>query len=148
MRCLFILNFGYDLVYHHSLPSIPTTIQTTYETFYGKFPEGGVSVDFVRRCRPVSEALGYYMVTMFLAWEESWYQKHFDATTRRQNLFSAMVIGCLGGMREKMETLIVSSSVFMEDESSQATVDSLFEKVSSIMHCCSSVSLLCIIMRH
>ena len=44
-----------------------------------------------------------------------------------------------------METLIVSSSVFMEDESSQATVDSLFEKVSSIMHCCSSVSLLCIV---
>ena len=54
-------------------------------------------------------------------------------------------MGCLGGMREKMETLIVSSSVFMEDEISQATVDSLFEKVSSIMHCCSSVSLSCIV---
>ena len=54
-------------------------------------------------------------------------------------------MGCLGGMREKMETLIVSSSVFMEDESSQATLDSLFEKVSSIIHCCSSVSLLCIV---
>ena len=54
-----------------------------------------------------------------------------------------MVMGCLGGMQEKLETLIVSSSMFMEDEISQATVDILFEKVSSIMHCCSSVSLLC-----
>ena len=125
--------------------AIPTTIQTTYETFYGKCPEGRVSVDFVRRCRPVAEALGYYMVAMFLAGEESWDQMFFDATTRRQNPFSAMVMGCLGRMREKMETLIVSSSVFMEDESSQATVDSLFEKVSSIMHCWSSVSLLCIV---
>ena len=56
-----------------------------------------------------------------------------------------MVMGCLGGMREKMETVIVSSSVFMEDEISQASVDSLFEKVISIMNCCSSVSLLCIV---
>ena len=77
---------------------IPTTIQTTYVTFYGKYPEGRVSVDFVRRCRPVAEALGYYMVAMFLAGEESWDQMFFDATTRRQNPFSAMVMGCLGGM--------------------------------------------------
>ena len=124
--------------------AIPTTIQTTYETFYGKCPEGRVSVDFVRRCRTVAEALGCYMVAMFSEVEESWYQIFFAVTTRRQNPFSAMVMGCLGGMREKMETVIVSLSVFMEDESSQATVDSLFEKVSSIMHCCSSVSLFCI----
>ena len=44
-----------------------------------------------------------------------------------------------------METVIVSSSVFTEDESSQANVESLFEKVSSIMHCCFSVSSLCIV---
>ena len=82
--------------------AIPTTIQTTYETFYGKCPEGRVSVDFLRRCRPVAEALGYYMVNMFLAGEESWDKLFFDATTRRQNPLSAMVMGCLGGMREKM----------------------------------------------
>ena len=54
--------------------AIPNTIQTAYETFYGKCPEGRVLVDFVRSCRPVAEALGYYMVAMFLAGEESWDQ--------------------------------------------------------------------------
>ena len=85
-----------------------------------------MSVDFLKRCRPVAEALGYYMLAMFLAGEESWDKMFFYATTRRHNPFSAMVMGCLGGMQDKMETVIVSSSVFMEDESSQATVDSLF----------------------
>ena len=51
-----------------------------------------------------------------------------------------MVMDCLGGMQEKMETVIVSSSVFMVDEISKENVDSLCEKVSSNMHCCSSVS--------
>ena len=65
--------------------AIHTTIQTTYKPFYEKCLEDRVSVDFVRRCRPVAEVLGYYMAAMFLVGEESWYQMFFDATTRRQN---------------------------------------------------------------
>ena len=66
---LWVVQLCIDLLVTGVTPSaIPTTIQTRYKTFYGKCPEGRVSIDFVRRCRPVAEALGYYyMVAMFLA---------------------------------------------------------------------------------
>ena len=65
---LWVVQLFIELLVAGVAPSaIPTTIQTTYETFYEKCPEGRVSVDFVRRCRPVAEDLGYHMVAMFLA---------------------------------------------------------------------------------
>ena len=68
---LWVVQLCIELLVAGVAPSvIPTTIQTTYKTFYGKCPEGRVSVDFLSRCRPVAQALGYYMVAMFLAGED------------------------------------------------------------------------------
>ena len=65
---IWVVHLCIELLVAGVAPSaIQTTIQTTYETFYWKCPEGRVSFDFVRRCRPVAEALGNYMVAMFLA---------------------------------------------------------------------------------
>ena len=98
---LWVVKLCIELLVAGVTPSeIPNTIQTTYETFYGKFPEGRVSIDFVGSCLPVAEALGCCMVAMLLAGVLGF--KKINATTRHKNPFSDMVMGFLVWMQEKM----------------------------------------------
>ena len=53
----------------------------------------------------------------------------FDATTRRQTPFTTLVIGLMDESSH-LDTVVVSSCIVLEDETSETTVDTLFEEVS------------------
>ena len=53
----------------------------------------------------------------------NWKQIVFDATMRRQVPFQAVIIGLVSD--ETLDPVIVSSCIFMENESAQKEVDSI-----------------------
>ena len=66
------------------------------------------------------------MITaMKLAACPHWAEIFFDATTRRQVPFSAVVISLMGDDPETIDPLIVSSCVILEDETSETQVDGI-----------------------
>jgi len=123
-------------------PAIPKTIEAMYETLYHMAPEEIPSVNFVRQCRTIVQIAGEEMVAMALADHATWDQFFHDATTRRHCAFETLIVGCLSEDYE-METIIVSSCIFLDDESSEGVVEALFAKVRSHICCCTfSLSLL------
>ena len=66
-----------------------------------------------------------------LAREDSWVQLWTDATTRRQIPFTALVIGLMGdGPDDKIDPIVVSSCIFMDDETSETCANGIIKKVS------------------
>ena len=77
-----------------------------YETLYGEKPEEEPSV----------EIMGKTVTAMKLGSPaDSWKQLWTDATTRRQIPFTALIIGLLGD-EEDIDPVVVSSCMFMDDE--------------------------------
>ena len=66
---------------------------------------------------------------MKLAACPNWAEIFFDATTRRQVPFSAVVISLMGDGPETIDPIIVSSCVILEDETSEMQVDGIVTKV-------------------
>ena len=73
------------------------------------------------------------MVAIKLGRAEKWGQAFADATTRRQLAFQAFLIGLMVPGAEdgepKIDPVVVSSCIFMEDERSETQVESIVEKV-------------------
>jgi len=67
---------------------------------------------------------------MKLAVCRNWAEIFFDATACRQVPFSAVVISLMGDGPESIDPIIVSSCVFLEDETSEMQVDGIVTKVS------------------
>ena len=59
---------------------------------------------------------------------KKWKQIIFDATTQRQVPFQAVIIGLMTD-NNKLDPIVVSSCIFMEDELAEKTVDSIVNKV-------------------
>ena len=68
-------------------------------------------------------------MAMKLAVCTNWTEIFFDATTRRQVPFSAVVISLMGDTPESIDPVIVSSCVVLEDETSETQVDGIVCKV-------------------
>jgi hypothetical protein len=66
----------------------------------------------------------------------NWAEIFFDATTRRQVPFSAVVISLMGDTPESIDPVIVSSCVVLEDETSETQVDGIISKVRHIIILC------------
>ena len=66
----------------------------------------------------------------------NWAEIIFDATTRRQVPFSAVVISLMGDTPESIDPVIVSSCVVLEDETSETQVDGIISKVRHIIILC------------
>ena len=115
--------------------AIPGNIRIMYETLYGEPPEDEPSVNFVRECRPVVEVIGETIAAIKLADAGSWDQLWTDATTRRQIPFTALIIGVLGNS-EKIDPIVVSSCIFLEDETSETQADGIVNKVSVLCVSC------------
>ena len=73
----------------------------------------------------ISETITAMKLAACLHWAEIF----FDATTRRQVPFSAVVISLMGDDPETIDPLIVSSCVILEDETSEMQVDGIVTKV-------------------
>ena len=111
--------------------AIPSNIGILYDMLSGEKADDLPSVNFGRQCRQVVQVLGETMTAMKLSEtpKEMWKQILFDATTRRQTPFQAVIIGLLGedGI---LDPVIVSSCIFLEDESAKTTVDNMIAKVT------------------
>ena len=111
--------------------SIPSIISSSYQTYYGKEPEEVPQISFVRQCRVIVQVIGETIAAIKLASAEKWDQLWTDATTRRQCPFQALIIGLMD-TEKNLDPVIVSSCIFLEDESAETTVESILAKVSGI----------------
>ena len=86
-------------------------------------------MSFIQRCRTVVQVVGENIAARKLADEYSWRQIFTDTTSHRQCEFQALVVGLMdeGGF---LDPVIVSYCIFLENETSQTTFDTIVDKVS------------------
>jgi hypothetical protein len=119
-----------DLLIHGTPPSaIPSNIGTLFVTLTGEEPKELPSVNYVRQCRVLIQIIAETITAMKLAAHPNWAQIFFDATTRRQLSFSAVIISLMGDEPGSVDPVIVSSCVIMEDETSEMQVTGIVAKV-------------------
>ncbi len=119
-----------ELLVSGSSPSaIPSSILTLFAALYGKEPTQIPSLNYVRQCRVLVQIISETITAMKLAACPNWAQIFFDATTRRQVPFSAVVISLMGDDPETIDPVIVSSCVILEDETSETQVDGIVTRV-------------------
>jgi hypothetical protein len=106
------------LVNGTSPSAVPSAMQTMYEILTGDVPKELPSVSFVWSCRVVVEGIGETIAAMKLADASSWNQLWTDGTTRWKILFTAVVIGLMGD-DDNIDSVVVLSCIFMEDERSE-----------------------------
>jgi hypothetical protein len=75
------------------------------------------------------QVIGDTITALKLGAADNWKQIFFDATTRRQVPFQAVIVALMTD--GKLDPVIVSSCIFMEDETAEKTVESIEDKVSS-----------------
>ena len=73
--------------------------------------------------------IGETITAMKLSACKNWAEIIFDATTRRQVPFSAVVISLMGDGPDIIDPSIVSSYVILEDETSETQVDGIMTKL-------------------
>ena len=122
-----------ELLINGTAPSaVPKNIMTMYAILLDTKPkEHPPSVDFVRQCRPIVQVIGETITAMKLAKAKAWGQVWTDATTRRQIPFTALIIGLLGeDGGDVIDPVVVSSCIFMEDETAEMQSAGIIDKVS------------------
>ena len=126
-----------ELLVNRSLPSaIPSTFGTLFATLYGKEPTSIPSLNYVHQCRVLVRIVSKTITAMKLSVCTNWAEIFFDATTRRQVPFSAVVISLMGDTPESIDPVIVSSCVVLEDETSETQVDGIISKVRHAIMLC------------
>ena len=80
------------------------------------------------------EVIGETIVAIKLAHVAKWDQLWYDGTTRRQIPFGALIIGMLAGDNNMMDPVVVSSCIFMENETSETQAEGIVDKVR-VMFC-------------
>ena len=115
--------------------SMPGNIRIMYETLYdidldaeGEKKVDFPSIHFFRQCRIVVQVIRETMVALKLAKAVKWNQLFTDATSRQQISFQALLVGIMedDGM---IDPLVVSSCIFMEDETSETETQCVIDKV-------------------
>jgi len=102
-----------------------------YETLYKEEPDELPSINIVRECRVFVEVMGETLTAIKLANVPEWSQLWTDATTRRQITFTTLIIGVLAESGD-IDPVVISSCIFMEDETSEMQVDGIVKKVTQL----------------
>jgi hypothetical protein len=119
-----------ELLVNGSPPSaIPSSIGTLFALLYGEEPKKIPSLNYVQQCRVLVQTIGETITAMKLAACSNWAEIFFDATTRHQVPFSAVVISLMGDGPDSIDPVIVLSCVILEDETSETQVDGIVTKV-------------------
>ena len=86
-------------------------------------------MSFIRRCRTVVQLVGETIAEWKLADADSWCQIFTDATSCRQCAFQAIFVGLMDedGL---LDPIIFSSCIFLENDTSLTTFDTIVDKVS------------------
>ena len=123
-----------ELLINGTRPSaVPSCIHTVYETLYLEEPKELPCINFVRECRVLVEVMGETITAIKLANATQWSQLWTDSTTRRQIPFTALIIGVLA-KSGNVDPVVVSSCIFMEDETSEMQADGIVKKVNTRLH--------------
>ena len=101
-----------------------------YKTLYGEPPDELPFINYVCQCRVVVEVIGETLVAMKLANASRWDQLWTDATTCLQVPFTALIIGMLDE-DGKIDPVVVSSCIFMDDETAETQSAGIVNKVCS-----------------
>jgi len=128
-----------ELLVNGTPPSaVPANIQTTSAAFTGAEASELPSVNFVRQCRTVLQNINETLAALRLGNADSWHQLFTDGTTRRQIAFQNLVIALMED--GKLDPVIVSSCMILEDETSENQVKSIVDKVcanvNDILYAC------------
>lgn len=117
-----------ELLVNGTPPSaVPANIQTASAAFTGAEASELPSVNFVRQCRTVVQNLNETLAALRLGNASTWHQLFTDGTTRRQIAFQNLVIALMED--GKLDPVIVSSSMILEDETSETQVKSIVDMV-------------------
>ena len=120
-----------ELLVNGTHPSaVPANVQTTCAAFTGVEAEELPSVNFVRECRVVLQNLNETLSAFRLGDADTWHQVFTDGTTRRQIAFQNLVIALMEEEGGKLVPVIVSSCMYVENETSKRCVQSIIETVS------------------
>ena len=102
---------------------------------YSKEPTDVPSAQFVWQVRAAVQVLGKTITAIKLANApaEIWRQLFVDATTRGQTPFQTVIIGLMDN--GVLDPVVVSSCIFLEDESAETSVENMIAKVYFILIC-------------
>ena len=118
-----------ELLVNGTHPSaVPANIQSTCAAFTGVETKELPSTNFVQECRTVLQNLNETLSAFRLGTADSWHQVFTDGTTRRQIAFQNLVIALMED--GDLDPVIVSSCMFVENETSERCVRSIIETVS------------------
>ena len=106
------------------------TLQTTSAYFTGIVVTKLPSVSYVRECCTVLQILNDLLSAYKLGMNATWKQLCTDGTTWKQIGFQSLVIGLL--TKKGFESVIVSSCIFMDDETSKMQLKGIGDKVSIV----------------
>ena len=112
--------------------AVPANIRSVSETITGQPIAHSPSVNFVRQCRVVVQNLNEMLAAFCLGHAKKWRQIFTDGTSRRQVAFQNLVIGVLNG--DEFESIIASSCIFLENETSAEQVEGIKKKVSVFVY--------------
>ena len=112
--------------------AIPANIQTMSAAFTGAEATELPSINFVRQCRTVLQNINETLSALRLGQADTWHQLFTDGTTRRQIAFQNLVIALM--VDGKLDPVIVSSCMILEDETSETQVRSIMNTVRA-MYC-------------
>ena len=110
---------------------IPGNIMMMYESLLGESPTAVPSSNFARECRDVVRIACETLTAMKLANSPCWRQVFTDATTKRQQSFQTLIIG-VGTDGGAIDPVIISSCIFLEDESAETTFSSINDKILAL----------------
>jgi hypothetical protein len=121
-----------ELLINGTQPSaVPSCIHTVYKTLYKEEPDELPSVNFVRECCVLVEVMDETLTAIKLATVPQWSQLWTNSTTRRQILFTALIIGVLAESGD-INPVVIWSCIFMEDKTSKMQVDGIVKKVNTL----------------
>jgi hypothetical protein len=109
--------------------AIPSSIMTLFAALYGEEPKKIPSLNYVRQCWVLVPIISETITAMKLAVCPNWAEIFFDATTRRQVPFSAVIISLMGDGPDTIDPIIVLSYVILEDKTLETQVDEIVAKV-------------------
>ena len=107
--------------------AVPANLQTASAAFTGVEAKELPSVNFVHQCRTVLQTLNETLSALRLGTAKTWHQMFTDGTSRRQIAFQNLVIALMED--GKLDPVIVSSCMVLENETSEMQVKSIVDMV-------------------
>ena len=107
--------------------TITENIQTMSAATTGSEVNELTSLDYVRKCRVLVQNLNDVLPACRLGKAKNWHHIFTDGTTWRQIIFKNLVIGLMTD--GDYESVIASSCIFLENETSEKQVEAVKNKV-------------------